>query len=235
MLEVTGHRGAASYEPENTLRSFEKAIELGVDQIELDVHLSKDNELIVIHDEKLDRTTNGKGYVKDFTLAELKKFDAGKGEVIPTLREVFELVKNKDIVLQVELKSQNSEVAAIKLIEEYNYDDRVILISFHPKMLKNAKTINPRIKTGILVGDDLIDPIQLIKRTRADRIHINFRRVTKKLVNHLHKKGIKIIVWTVDDPEDIEKMIKLGVDGICSNKPDLVISELRRKQCESTT
>ena len=126
---LTGHRGAAKLEPENTLLSIQKAIDLGVDQIEIDVHLTRDQHLVVIHDATVDRTTDGQGAIADFTLAKLKQLDAGKGERIPTLQEVIDLVSGK-VILQIELKGPNTAEPVIQAVKQNSMENGVLLTSF---------------------------------------------------------------------------------------------------------
>ena len=228
MIKVLGHRGAPALEPENTLRSFKKAIELGVDQIELDVHFSKEGELMVIHDEKLNRTTNGKGFVKDFTLAELKKLDAGKGEEIPTLQEVIKLVRDKDVFLQVELKELNMGKHVLDLIQKNNFEEKVMIISFLHKELRKIKELNSRIKTGILIGRRFIDPLKRLREVKADAASMRHTLVSKRLVGKLHQNNVELTVWVVNELKDVRRMVDLGVDIIGTDKPDLVISELKK-------
>ncbi len=226
MIKVLGHRGAPAYEPENTLASFKKAIELGVDQIELDLRFSKDSKLVVIHDEKLDRTTNGKGLVREFTLAELKKLDAGKGEKIPTLQEVIDLIRDKDIFLQIELKESNMQRHLLDLIQKNNLEERVMVISFLHEELRKIKELNPNIKTGILIGKRSIDPLERLRQVRADAVSMRHTLVNKRLVERLHQNNIELTVWVVNEPRDVSRAIELGVDIIGTDKPDLVISQL---------
>lgn len=226
MIKVLGHRGAPAYEPENTLASFKKAIELGVDQIELDLRFSKDSKLVVIHDEKLDRTTNGKGLVREFTLAELKKLDAGKGEKIPTLQEVIDLIRDKGIFLQIELKESNMQRHLLDLIQKNNLEERVMVISFLHEELRKIKELNPNIKTGILIGQKSIDPLERLRQVRADAVSMRHTLVNKRLVERLHQNNIELTVWVVNEPRDVRRAINLGVDIIGTDKPDLVISQL---------
>lgn len=229
MIEVIGHRGAAGYEPENTLRSFKKALEIGVDVVELDVHLTRDNQLVVIHDEKVDRTTNGKGYVRDYNLRELKNLDAGKGENIPTLQEAIDLLQGKSKI-QVELKGENTETPVIDIIRKYKVED-FILTSFYHTRVQRAKELYSALTTGILLVGRPINPIQLVRDANADRLSINYATVDKKLVEEIHRYGKKVSVWNVDTPKYVADMIDLEVDAIGSNKPDIVFSVLRSMHC----
>jgi glycerophosphoryl diester phosphodiesterase len=228
MIRVIGHRGAAGYEPENTLRSFRRALEIGVHGIELDVHLSKDRRVVVIHDPTVDRTTNGHGYVRDLSFEELSKLDAGMGERIPLLEEVMDLVKDRAI-LQIELKGEGTEEPVLRIIEERGFVNRVVLTSFFHNRVKKVKDLNPRIRTGILIVGRPLDPVHMAKVAKADAIHINYMTVDRELVDEVHREGLQVTVWNADEPKDINAMIDLGVDAIGSNKPDIVFSCLRKK------
>ncbi|MBU1163058.1 MAG: glycerophosphodiester phosphodiesterase, partial [Proteobacteria bacterium] len=136
-MMIMGHRGAAALEPENTLLSIRKAMEIGVDAVEIDVHLSKDKEIVVMHDSTLDRTTNGTGPVNNYTLSELKKYDAGKGETIPTLQQVMELT-DKKVSLVIELKEKDTEKIVVEQIKKNKIEDNVYVISFWHRLVKNV-------------------------------------------------------------------------------------------------
>ncbi|MBS7609730.1 glycerophosphodiester phosphodiesterase [Candidatus Bathyarchaeota archaeon] len=232
MIQVIGHRGAAAYEPENTLRSFRRALEIGVHAVELDVHLSKDGRVVVIHDPTVDRTTNGHGYVRDLSFEDLSKLDAGMGERIPLLEEVIDLVKDKAI-LQIELKGEGTEEPVLRILEEKGFLDRVVLTSFFHNRVKKAKELKPLIKTGVLFVGRPLDPIHIVRVAKADAIHINYLTVDKELVEEIHRAGIKVTVWNVDEPRNIDRMIDFGVDAIGSNKPDIVLSCLKAKKMTS--
>ncbi|RLI24029.1 glycerophosphoryl diester phosphodiesterase [Candidatus Bathyarchaeota archaeon] len=216
MIRVTGHRGAAGLEPENTLRSIRKAIELRVDQVEVDVHLTRDGEIVVIHDERVDRTTNGRGYVRDFTFKELRKLDAGKGERIPTLREVLNLTVGR-VVLQIELKGEGTVEPVVRLIEEMGAENWVTITSFHPEMLKKTRELDPMLSTGLLIFKPENDPCRKALEVGANALHINFKHVDKKLVEAAHQRRLRVCVWNPDMEEDMIRMIELGVDVIGSS------------------
>ena len=229
MVDVTGHRGAGFLEPENTLRSIRRAVELGVDQVEIDVHLTKDKKIIVIHDDTLDRTTDGHGLVHDCTLAELKKLDAGKGERLPTLQEIFDTIKGK-ATLQIEIKDLEIVKRLVKEIEENSMVGDVIVTSFDHPTVKRVKEINPRIETGVLFVCRPINVVQLAVAARADAVHPNLSYVDRLLVSEAHKSNLKVRVWNADNEEQITRMLGLGVDAIGSNRPDLVLKLLNRTQ-----
>lgn len=223
MLKI-GHRGACGYEPENTLRSFQKAIDMGVDAIELDVSVCKTGELMVIHDDSVNRTTKGEGYVGEMTLAELKKLDAGKGEQIPTLREVFDLVSRK-VKINVELKGLGTALPTAKLITEYvkekgwSYDDFIVSSFNHPE-LAEFHNVLPEVSIGALLDGKLVTMAEFAEKMGAKYINPCYDTTDQEYVDDAHKRGLKVLVWTVNEPSDIAKMKSLGVDGIFCNYPD---------------
>ena len=214
------HRGASAYEPENTLRAFEEAIRLGADMIELDVRFSKDREPVVIHDDRLERTTDGFGFVGDKTLAELKTLDAGRGEKIPTLREVLDITKGR-ARLVIELKEEGTEEFALDLIRESGSADEVIVVSFSLAILRKVKELSRDIRTGVIYFMSA-NPIRRAKESSADTIAPYHYFVTKALVKEAHENNLIVIPWTVDSKSRAQKLIKMGVDGIVSNRPDLI-------------
>ena len=225
---IIGHRGCRGIEPENTLRAIQKAISIGVDGVEIDVRLSKDKEVIVIHDDKLDTTTNGKGFVKNLTLKELKKLDAGKGEKIPTLQEVINVVKDK-IYLIIELKMKGTEKKVIDHIKK-NKLKNVIVISFIHQLVRNVKKIDKQIKTGCLFKTDSRDPVKIAVDANADFVFLQYKLVDKELVTKCHKKGIKVAAWNINGLKEIRKFSKLGLDIICSDRPDILINYFKNRK-----
>lgn len=221
MVLKIGHRGAASYEPENTLLSFKKAIELGVDMIELDIRKTKDGKLVVIHDEKVNRTTNGKGLVKDYTFDQIRSLDAGKGEKIPALEEVIEIAEGK-CGLVVELKESDTEEEVISLIKEKKVETKAIIISFYPYILQNVKNLYRGVKLGILAKEIPENYLEIIKNLDVDYAMIRKDKIKKEYVDNLHKIGLKVGAWTVDNKKYVKKFIKMGIDAIASNKPDIL-------------
>ncbi|MFH1850392.1 MAG: glycerophosphodiester phosphodiesterase family protein [archaeon] len=216
-----GHRGAAGLEPENTLVSIQRAIDLGVDAVEFDVHMSKDGAVVVIHDDTVERTTNGSGAVSEMTLAELKALDAGKGERIPTLLEVIGLAKGR-VKMVIELKGADTEEPVVRIVEEKDIASEVIVISFNHDRVKRVKELNPKIRTGILIVGAPVYPSHLVKDASADNIHPNLNFVDREFVEEAHRSGIHVSVWNADTVEDIKKMKGLGVDSIGSNYPNLL-------------
>ncbi|MGO4817801.1 glycerophosphodiester phosphodiesterase [Flavobacterium sp. W22_SRS_FP1] len=223
MLKI-GHRGARGYEPENTLLGFQKAIELRVDQIELDVHLSSDNELMVIHDETIDRTTNGTGFVNWFSLQELKDFRMEKEQQIPTLPEVLDLIDQK-CSINIELKSYETADKVVELIEQYVLEkkwkfNQFLVSSFDWNALQQVAFSNPEISIGVLTETDLDLALAFAKVIQAKSIHPYFHLLTKDNTASMQEEGFQIFPWTVNEIEDIERIKTYDVDGIISDFPD---------------
>jgi len=224
------HRGASALEPENTLKAFKKALELNADMVEIDVRLSKNGHVVVIHDPTVNRTTNGEGYVKEMTLEELKRLDAGKGERIPTLQEVIEMIKGK-IKLLIDVKDPPPiEKKIVRIIEDNDMAEDTIIIAYsfpNHTEVKKVKELNPKIKTAALFNTLPIN-LQLALNLHADILHIgNYRYATRELIEEAHKRGLSVIVGTTDDPEELRKLIKMGVDGITTNNP-AILDEVKR-------
>jgi glycerophosphoryl diester phosphodiesterase len=225
MANIMGHRGAPADEPENTLRSFRRALATGVAAVELDVQLTKDGRLAVIHDETLDRTTNGKGRVKDFSLAELQKLDAGRGEPVPALEEVFDLVKGK-AHLVVELKQPEAAPAVLRFFQEHRAFEFAQVISFWHPAVKALKEADPRLPTGVLLVGCPVDPGGLARAARADTLVLNYRYVNRELVDAAHRQEIRVIVWNIDDPEILKPYLAMNLDAIGTNRPQEIINYL---------
>jgi glycerophosphoryl diester phosphodiesterase len=223
MLKI-GHRGAAGYEPENTLVSFQKAIDMGVDGIELDVHLSNDGQIMVIHDETIDRTTNGRGVVRKLSLQELKSFRTEKLQEIPTLSEVIDAV-NKRCLVNIELKGDGTAKPVLNLIENYvleknwNYN-QFLVSSFDWIALKEVRLLNSKIPIGVLTHTDLDLALAFAKFIKAETIHPYFHLLTKENTRQMQKEGFQVLAWTVNEPDDIQQIQSLQVNGIISDFPD---------------
>ncbi|HIG94968.1 MAG TPA: glycerophosphodiester phosphodiesterase [Nanoarchaeota archaeon] len=219
-----GHRGAMGYAPENTLKSFKKALELNVDAVELDIYVCKSGELVVIHDDKVNRTTNGKGYVVEKTFEELSTLDAGEGEKIPKLSEVLDLIDRK-VKVNIELKGVKTAKPVHELIEKYvknkgwEYDD-FLISSFNHYELKKFRKLNPKIKIGALISGIPIGFSKFAKMLNVDSVNLCFEFINQEFVDDAHNRNLKVYVWTVNDSDDIERMKTFGVDGIFSNFPD---------------
>ncbi len=219
MLKI-GHRGAKGYKPENTLASFAKAIELNVDAIELDVHLSSDGEIMVIHDETLNRTTTKTGFVSDYSASELKKLG------IPTLEEVILLV-NRRCVINIEIKEATATPKVLQLIEKslneqhWKYNQFQIS-SFNWEALSMVSKINSKIAIGVLAEASIEKALAFAIQIKAHSINPYFKLLNSENVNLIHSNGFKIYTWTVNTPEDLIFVKSLNVDGIISDFPDRI-------------
>jgi glycerophosphoryl diester phosphodiesterase len=235
---VFGHRGAMGYAPENTFVSFERAVELGVDAIELDVHLTADGEVVVIHDPVLDRTTDGQGLVGQKTLAELKALDVGvrfapelAGQRIPTLGEVLAWARGR-CVLDVEIKGGpwpyfGIEARVVDLIRRYEMVDQTIVISFDHPTVARVKALAPEIATGTLWNCRPVDPVAVAKAAGADAILPQWAYCDAETVERAHAAGLSVHPWETSEPMIFKRLIELGVDSICTNYPDRVVSAIR--------
>ena len=232
---VFGHRGAMGYAPENTFASFALAAEQGVDAIELDVHLTADDEVVVIHDHHLERTTNGRGLVREHTLAEIRALDAGgrfdarfAGEPVPTLDEVLAWARDR-CVLDVEIKGGPApypgiEARVVDLIRRHEMVDRVLVISFDHPTVKRVKELAPELATGVLYSGRPIHPVSLARAAGADALMPYWANLAAEDVERAHAAGLSVHPWATSEPDDIRSLLAMGVDSVCSNHPDRVIA-----------
>ena len=227
---VIAHRGASGYTPENTLAAFERAVQLGAGFIETDLHLTRDAQFVAIHDATLERTTNGRGAVRDFTLAELRRLDAGMwfdreymGQRIPTLDEVLEFARKNDVIFYLEVKydaawgMHHSLVAALQKAENAA---RTIVISFDQTTLAALRRVDASVMMGLLAdepGPDYVkDALELGARQMCPQVSL----ITPDLVQRAHGADLQVATWTVNDAEEMRRVIAAGVDGIMTNFPD---------------
>ena len=235
------HRGANHDAPQNTLAAFRLAVEMGADGVELDVQASKDGEAVVIHNFTVDATTDGQGRVADKTLAELKELDAGAwfdavptklafaGQRIPTLQEVIVEVGHQ-LLLNIELKtrvfgSTGLIAEVVRLIEDHNLVHRVVVSSFNPFSLRQVKKLNPRIHTGLLYYFDLPAHLArsvLLSLAGSGALHPEKHLINQKYMAWAKERGYRVNAWTVDEPAEMKRLIALGVDGIITNRPDVL-------------
>ncbi len=220
--KIYAHRGASSQAPENTLAAFGLAFEQGADGVELDVMLSSDQQLVVIHDDTVDRTTDGTGRVCDLTLAELKQLDAGDGEAIPTLAEVLDRFGGR-FPINIELKNYNSVLDALPLtvaemVRDYSMADSILVSSFNPFNFSRFHRVLPDVPRGMLTFPGRARNI-LYRLFRYEALHPYFKDVDETLVQAVHARGQQINVWTVDEAAEIRHLAKLGVDMIITNQP----------------
>ena len=236
MTKNFAHRGFSGKYPENTRIAFEAAVRTpGCDGIENDVHLTKDGQLVIIHDETLDRTsTNKKGFIKDMTLSELREaelFYVFKGQYEPqhilTLAEYFDIVKDSDIVTNIELKTgifeyEGIEEKVLAEIKRYDIMERIIISSFNHFSVLRMKKLCPEIKCGLLTDSWLLNAGKYVKEAGIECYHPILWNNIPEVVEEVHGEGIEINTWTVNEEEDILRMLSLGVDSVIGNFPDRV-------------
>ena len=236
-----GHRGFSGKYPENTLLAFEKAIEAGCEGIEFDVQFTKDRKVVIIHDETVDRTSNRTGRVKDFTYEELCNVDVSYKfteqcgfQKIPLLEEYFELVKDRPILSNIELKTgiyeyPGIEEAVYDLICKYHMKDKVILSSFNHHSILRMKALDPELRCGFLSETWILDVGEYVSSHKVEAYHPQFHMLTDKETADLKSHDLEINTWTVNEEEDILRMIRLNVDGIITNYPDRVATLLKKQ------
>jgi glycerophosphoryl diester phosphodiesterase len=253
-VDVHAHRGGAGLAPENTLAAIRNALSLGVDVIELDLHVSADGTIVVIHDATLERTTNGRGVVRGTSLADLQRLDAGAwfnprfaGERIPTLREVLEAIRatgNDRVRLNLETKYDprgpappaEFEAQLLQVLREAGWRDRVIIQSFHYPSIERVKALDPGVTTAALRSPltPTLDPVGLVRSARADIYSPGAALVSRDVVETLHRAGIPVVPWTVNQPSAMEMLLSVGIgalrgDGIITDYPDRLIQVLRSR------
>jgi glycerophosphoryl diester phosphodiesterase len=229
MPKIMGHRGAKAYEPENTLRSIRKALDLGVQAVEIDLHLSRDGRLMVIHDATVDRTTNGTGRVADLGWEELRRLDAGLGELLPGLEEVVALVRGR-AHLFIELKDRKAVTPLAAFFAAQDLYAEAHVISFWHPFLKELRQLEPRIRTGVLFVGCPVDPAALATGAGAEALIVNYQYVTPELVQAARMAGLSIAVWNIDTVAELLPVLPLKVDYISSNAPDILLNYLQAKR-----
>ncbi|WML34814.1 glycerophosphodiester phosphodiesterase [Clostridium sp. OS1-26] len=238
------HRGFSGKYPENTMIAFIKAVEAGCNGIETDLHMTKDGIIVICHDETINRTTNGEGFIHDYTYEELCRFDAGikfseefRGEKIPSLDEFLDYVKDKNLLLNLELKNDiiaysGLEKKVIDKVCEFKLEKNVLLSSFNHYSMIRVKQYNHSIKTGLLYEAILYNAHEYIKTVGADALHPSFpAMMDEKIVNNIKKNGIMINAYTVDDEKHMKRLIELKIDGIITNYPDKLNKVLQGTNC----
>lgn len=215
---IVAHRGASAYKPENTVRAVRRALEMGADAVEVDVRLSADGYPVVIHDETVDRTTNGSGRVDELTLSALRQLDAGLGEKIPLLGEVLEEVKGR-AVLFVELKLPEVADKAVAEVVERDMLDDVLFISFFPEALIRVRELVPSSHIGLIYFKPPGGILEA-KRLRADAVLPKYNMATEKAVKFAKRLKLYVVAWTVDDPSLALRLKQRGVDAVATNAPD---------------
>lgn len=237
MTKIWGHRGASGYAPENTLPAYELAAKMGADGIELDVQKTKDGQLVVCHDETIDRTSDHKGLVRDYTLSELKAMTFSKthpeyGDVkIPTLAEVLDYVKNStSMTINIELKTgiifyENIEAETVKMVHDFSMQERIIYSSFNHYSVKKIQQIDPEAEVGLLYEDEFIDVPRYGHEMGVSALHPwEFCMQVPDYLEECRKYGLKLHVWTVNREESMRRLCQDGVDAIITNFPDKALA-----------
>ncbi|VAW14435.1 Glycerophosphoryl diester phosphodiesterase [hydrothermal vent metagenome] len=223
---VIGHRGAMGHETENTLASIQKALDLGVDMIEIDVFNVKSGETVVFHDKTVDRLSNSGGKIEEYNYYNLRQLTLDGGHSIPMLQDVLKLIDNK-VRLNIELKGDGTTDRVNFIIEYYIRErgwtlDNFLISSFKMNELREMRAINESVPIAVLTEDDPADAITIAKELKAEAINPYFKKLTPENKTQIHEAGFKIYTWTVNEPEDILAMKELGVDGIITNYPERV-------------
>jgi glycerophosphoryl diester phosphodiesterase len=235
------HRGASIDAPENTLLAFARAIELGVDMLELDVNLTRDGALVVIHDTTLERTTNGAGPVREQLLADIQRLDAGRGQRVPTLDDVFDLVRATPIRLCVEIKGDTDAdslaitEATVAALERADFLGRAVVTSFMPAALLRARALRPTLATLLDPSpqDGSLTPRQICEQTLAagaNCLSYDIRHLTQAVVDEARLSGLVLWPWAPNEADEIRRVLDLGVPGLMTDRPDVlnaVLDELR--------
>jgi glycerophosphoryl diester phosphodiesterase len=241
---VVAHRGASGHAPENTMAAFRLAVELGARFIETDLHLTRDARVVAIHDSTLDRTTNGKGPVHLKSREEIRTLDAGAwfgsgltrpyaGERVPTLEEILQFAKERDIIFYLEIKSDSSwgiEHAVVAALRESGEAARVVILSFDPAVLESIHRLNSALMTGFLCEYPSNDLVERALRAGARQLAPRGDLITPDLVNSAHQAGLQVLAWTINKPGHMRLLISVGVDGILTDYPDRLVDVLQDKK-----
>ena len=232
MTKIFAHRGASAYAPENTVEAFALAMEQGADGIELDVQMTKDGQVVVIHDETIDRVSDGTGAVRDYTLEELKKFHFSnhmenyENAVIPTLKEVLDLIKPSNMLLNIELKTgiywySNLEEKTMELVKEAGMEDRVIYSSFNHYSIKKILELDSHAECAFLYSDVILNVDKYAKNAGVCGLHpAVYHLKMAEFLKEYQESGLKVRVWTVNKKEDMERFIKADLEAVITNYPD---------------
>ena len=241
---LIAHRGASGHAPENTLAAFKKAVALGATFIETDLQLTRDARLVAIHDETVNRTTNGKGAVHDMTLADLRRLDAGSwfgseyaGERIPTLAEILEFAKKHDVVFYLEMKpggSWGGEHALISTLRDSGQVARTVIISFDPNILATVRKIEPTVMTALLYDGQVEKPLEQALEIGARQLAVRGDLVSPWLLTAARKKDLQVVCWTVNHSAHMRVLMAAGVDGIMSDYPDRLAAASKKSKPKSS-
>ena len=241
---VIAHRGASGHAPENTMASFRRAVKLGARFIETDLQLTRDARVIAIHDFTLDRTTTGKGQVHLLTLNQARALDAGSwfvdregkspcpGEKIPELEEILEFAQQNDVIFYLEIKSGQAwgiEHVVVASLRDHNAGARVVIISFDPAALDTVHRLDPTMMTGLLCEIPSNDLVERTVRAGARQLVARGDLITFEVTEKAHRAGLQVVAWTINDSEQMQRMIDAGVDGIITDYPDRLLELFGRR------
>lgn len=239
---IIAHRGFSGLAPENTLAAVEMAIDAGAHMVEVDVGMTADGQVICLHDETLDRTTNGRGRPSEHRLEAIRRLDAGSwfskehaGERVPTLAEVFETAKGR-VLVNVEIKPEavdhGAAAAVVTLVRAHGMADQIVVSSFAPEALRRIKVADPAIATASLFNKKLhagLDPLEVTTEVGSRGFNIAAGRVTADILDRCHRHGIPVAVYTVNDPDDMRRLVRMGVDAIFTDHPDRLVRVLSER------
>ena len=218
-IRIIGHRGALGLEPENTIRSFRRAQQVGADEVELDIRLSADGHLVVVHDATVDRTTDGTGAVADLTLAQLRALDAGDGAQIPTYEQVLAAV---DLPIQTEIKAIEAVPAFVALVRRHGLAERVYASSHHADIVAAVRDAAPEVPRALILPSSPSDAVPRARAVDASWLALGIRGLTPSLVDAVHDAGIAIDAWPVPDPATLERARGFGVAAVTTDNPHLL-------------
>lgn len=238
---VIAHRGASGYAPENTMAAFRRAVELGVHFIETDLQITRDARVIAIHDDTLDRTTSGKGHVDSCTLEEIRRLDAGAwfdgrsqesfaGERIPSLEEILDFGQERDVIFFLEIKSGPAwgvEHAVVAALRDRDASARVVILSFDPRSVDTVRKLDPAMMTGLLCDHPSSDLVERTVRVGARQLVARGDLITSAEIEKAHHSGVQVVAWTINEPEQMRRLIATGVDGIITDYPDRLFGVIR--------
>lgn len=237
---IIAHRGASGHAPENTLAAFERAVQLGAGFIETDLHLTRDARFVAIHDQTLERTTNGRGRVRDATLAELRELDAGKwfdrqfiGQRIPTLEDVLGFARKHDVVFYLEIKYEAAwgmHHALAAALQGAEVAARTIVLSFDPSTLEALRKLDASIMMGLLVDNAKVDPVKAAVDVGARQLCPRSDLVTRELVDAAHRSDLHVVTWTVNSRVKMRAAMDAGVEGIMTDLPDRLRAVIEDKR-----
>ena len=227
---ITAHRGLSpsrtlGLEPENTLLAFREALALGVDGCECDLRVTADGQGVILHDATVDRTTDGAGEVAAMTFDDLRRLDAGKGELVPTLAEAANLICPQAL-LRLELKAPNTPALAVKVLGELCFSDRVVYSSFDPALLTKVRALQPQARLRFIFGKPDAERMARVRELGLEGFDVEYHFISPDLIARYHREGLSIAAWTPDDPDEMRRLITLGIDEIITNRPDVLFDVL---------